>query len=266
MIVKGQVLAENLLAEIKLKAEKISGLTLVVIAVGTNPLSERYIKIKTALAQKIGIEIKFFEFEESITESELINEIIKLNDDKSVTGIVVQLPLPGQLNTAQVLATIDPNKDPDALSSAPVVVAPVALAVAEIFRAHNINVSGKNAVVVGRGRLVGQPVALYLVSVGAEVKQFDLANKNDLAVALAQADIVVSGAGVPGLIKPQMLKVGVVLIDAATSESNGKLAGDADPECADRCSLFTPVPGGVGPLTVICLFKNVIALGSKQRV
>ena len=113
--------------------------------------------------------------------------------------------------------------------------------------------------VVGKGFLVGAPVAAWLTGQGADVSVLT-SKSGDLAATLGNADIIISGAGSPHLIKPEMLKQGVVLIDAGTSESDGILAGDADPACADTCSLFTPVPGGVGPLAVACLFENAVTL------
>jgi methylenetetrahydrofolate dehydrogenase (NADP+)/methenyltetrahydrofolate cyclohydrolase len=134
----------------------------------------------------------------------------------------------------------------------------VAGAVAEVLERHHVDVTGKKTVVVGAGKLVGKPVASMLAEMGAEVSV--VTSTEGSLEELKTADIVVLGAGSPGFVKPDMLKEGVVLIDAGTSESNGKLAGDADPSCAEVASVFTPVPGGIGPLAVAMIFKNLLAL------
>jgi methylenetetrahydrofolate dehydrogenase (NADP+) / methenyltetrahydrofolate cyclohydrolase len=137
-------------------------------------------------------------------------------------------------------------------------------AVQKILAYGNVVVAGKRAVVVGAGFLVGEPVAIWLAQQGAEVEVFTVESKpEDLVAALGTADIVVSGAGSPHLIKQGMLKDGVVLIDAGTSESSGQIVGDADPACAAKCSLFTPVPGGIGPVAVACLFENTVTLAER---
>jgi 5,10-methylene-tetrahydrofolate dehydrogenase/methenyl tetrahydrofolate cyclohydrolase len=148
------------------------------------------------------------------------------------------------------------REDPDAL------LPPVVAAIAEIFDTYTVVTKGKRAVVIGSGFLVGAPVATWLKQQGAEVVVLTSRSEN-VPEVLRTADIIVSGAGSPHLIKPEMLKEAVVLIDAGTSESGGVLAGDADPACATRCSLFTPVPGGVGPLAVAMLFENAVILAER---
>ena len=140
---------------------------------------------------------------------------------------------------------------------------PVVATIAEIFKRHAVELKGKQAVVVGSGFLVGQPAALWLGQQEASVAV--LGRGANFETALADADIVVSGAGSPGLIKPMMLKQGVMLIDAGTSESGGTLVGDADPACAPKCSVFTPVPGGVGPIAVAALFENAVTLAERAK-
>jgi methylenetetrahydrofolate dehydrogenase (NADP+)/methenyltetrahydrofolate cyclohydrolase len=135
---------------------------------------------------------------------------------------------------------------------------PVAGAIVEIFVRNGVSASGKKAVVVGAGKLVGTPAAQLLRDLGAHVTV--VTHTRGSLEELKDADIVVLGAGEPGLVKPEMLKQGVVLIDAGTSESSGKLAGDADPACAHVASVFTPVPGGVGPIAVAMIFKNLLTL------
>jgi len=182
-------------------------------------------------------------------------------------GIIVQIPLPLGIETESVLAAIPADKDVDGINptiaeAERIVRAPVVEAVREILSRNAIEIEGKKAVVVGEGRLVGKPVAAWLEESGADV--FVITHEKGSMNELLDADIVVSGVGEPGLIKPEMIKEGCVLIDAGTSEAEGKISGDADPLCASKCSLFTPVPGGVGPIAVAMIFKNLLALSSSK--
>jgi methylenetetrahydrofolate dehydrogenase (NADP+)/methenyltetrahydrofolate cyclohydrolase len=177
------------------------------------------------------------------------------------------------VNQKEILDAIPLAKDADVLSSAAraefakgnerALLPPVAAAIAEIFRRHDIDPRGKHAAIIGSGFLVGQPAALWLTQQGAGVTV--LGRGTDFGTALKDMDIIVSGAGNPHFIKPSMLTSGAVLIDAATSESKGELVGDADPACAPKCALFTPVPGGVGPVAVACLFQNAVLLAATSK-
>jgi methylenetetrahydrofolate dehydrogenase (NADP+)/methenyltetrahydrofolate cyclohydrolase len=184
-------------------------------------------------------------------------------------AVIVQLPLPEGVNQEELLNSIPVEKDADVLSRAArerfekgeegALLPPVVGAIREILQSGNVAIAGKRAVVIGAGFLVGGPVAKWLRQQGADVEVLTIESSNEaLVAALAEADIIVSGTGSPGLIMPDMIKQGLALIDAGTSESNGKIVGDADPACADKCSLFTPVPGGVGPIAVACLFENAV--------
>ena len=191
-------------------------------------------------------------------------------------AVIVQLPLPVGVDTKSVCDAIPISKDTDVLSSAaraqfemmdlrnPSFLPPVVGAVAEIFKKYAVDPKGKRAVVIGAGWLVGDPCAKWLAQQGAKVEVVTV-ESGDLTASLRDADIIISGAGSPHLIKPDMLKQGVVLIDAGTSESDGTIAGDADPSCADKCSLFTPVPGGIGPVSVAKLFENAIMLAEQKN-
>ncbi len=185
---------------------------------------------------------------------------------KEADAIIVQLPLPKSVDTNAVLSEIPHEKDVDAINpvseSERLVEAPVALAVVEILDRSHVAIRGKHAVVVGAGRLVGTPSAALLKKLGADVSKFTLeeGSINDLK----DADIIVLGAGNPGFIKPEHLKRGVVLIDAGASEAKGNVVGDADPACAKKASVFTPVPGGIGPVAVAMIFKNLFDLVEKR--
>jgi 5,10-methylene-tetrahydrofolate dehydrogenase/methenyl tetrahydrofolate cyclohydrolase len=171
-----------------------------------------------------------------------------------------------------VCDAIPAEKDADVLSTVArmkfeadgydALIPPVAGALAEILAMNGVDPAGKNAVVIGMGALVGKPCATWLSHKKADVTHLSFRSGN--FSPLKDADIIVSGAGSPHFIKPEMLKQGAVLIDAGTSESGGALAGDADPACAEKCSIFTPVPGGVGPLAVACLFSNAVTLAERS--
>ncbi|MCX6787546.1 MAG: bifunctional 5,10-methylenetetrahydrofolate dehydrogenase/5,10-methenyltetrahydrofolate cyclohydrolase [Candidatus Kaiserbacteria bacterium] len=266
MIVDGRVLANEVLARAKARARELSRVPRVLgIVANTTPATQSYLRIKEKRATDAGCVFEVQRFLEDTNADLLCRAIAATNADT----VIVQLPLPSGIDTKKVCDAIPLEKDADVLSSvartkfehgdADALLPPVVAAVREIFIQYTIEVKGKSAVVIGNGWLVGNPCAVWLKQQGAEVSMVTL-ESGDLAAALSVADIVISGAGSPHLIKPDMIKEGVVLIDAGTSDSGGALAGDADPACAEKCALFTPVPGGVGPLAVACLFENAVTL------
>ncbi len=262
MIVDGKKIANEIKSELsdKLKA-KNSKLRLNVVLVGDNIVSEKYVARKKKVGEEIGVEVIVHEYPADISEINLVEEIEKLNNKERVNGIIVQLPLPPQIDEQKILNLVSSDKDVDALNSEAKVLSPTVGAIREILNRNLVSIKGKKVVVMGKGKLVGWPVAIWLTQEGATVSVIDSKTPDaDSTRLLQSADIIVSGVGKPGLITPDKIREGVVLIDAATSEQNGSLKGDADPACAPKCSLFTPVPGGVGPLTVVMLFKNLLEL------
>jgi len=183
--------------------------------------------------------------------------------------VVLQLPLPSQLTAGQLTDRIPADADPDVLSESAYdrflhedgVLPPVAGAVEEILSTYDLSVQDRRCVVIGKGRLVGQPVADYLRMCGADVTAVD--ETQDVSATLGQADVVVAGAGSPHLVTPDMISEGVWLIDCGTSEADGKTRGDIHPDCQKKADLFSPVPGGVGPITVARLFQNLYTLTQK---
>ncbi len=237
MIIDGKKIADEVVAEL---GESLVGRTLGVVMNEGDAATESFVKIKERIAQRVGVVLQRF-------------SPAQLQEALACDGVLVQLPIE---NADALLAQIPAEKDVDNLP-----MAPVAAAVLEILKRSDVSLSGKKAVVVGEGRLVGKPTAIMLREQGAEVHIVSL-EQSSLEM-LKDAEVVVSGAGSPGLIKPEMVKEGVILIDAGTSESAGKLVGDCDPRCADVASVFTPVPGGVGPVAVAMLFKNLAILTKK---
>lgn len=260
MIIDGKKISAEIKAEL---FKRLSGKNLAValVAVDIDSVGQKFISMKKQTAEEVGVEFKFFEYENDITKEDLETEIKNLARRSDINGIVVQLPLPDRLKeaTADILNLIPPDKDIDSLGQEAKVLSPVAVAVREILDYYNVDLVGKKIAVLGRGKLVGLPVAKSLAPSGGEVESFGKDSKGMLDF-LTQADIVVSGMGESHLIKPEMVKEGTILIDAGTSESSGRVVGDIDPSCADKVSLFSPVPGGVGPIALACLFKNLAEL------
>ncbi|HET8575253.1 MAG TPA: bifunctional 5,10-methylenetetrahydrofolate dehydrogenase/5,10-methenyltetrahydrofolate cyclohydrolase [Candidatus Paceibacterota bacterium] len=269
MQVDGRAIAQEMKEDLKRKFAVFSSKPIMaLVSAGENPATETFIRIKTKFAEDIGVEVTRSHFDENASTEIILAEVCRLNADPSVAGIVVQLPLPSNISVSEVLHVIAPEKDIDALGTGveregrekterreSKFLPPVVLAVKEIFKREKISPEGKTALVVGKGRLVGKPVFRFLQEQGAEVSVVE--EGQAIAPFSECADIIVSGAGSPGIIRPEMIKDECVLIDAGTSESAGKVRGDADPSCASKCAVFTPVPGGVGPITVACLFANL---------
>lgn len=273
MILDGRKLSEKILTSLKQEVNSFSKkLRLAVVAVGKNQIAEKFINQKRKTAEFLGMDFKIYPFEEEITTNELRKRLSEIVHEKRNTGVIIQLPLPEQINTQYILNSIVPEKDVDVLSSKAIgnfvagkseIMPPVAGAVKEIFEEYNIEYKGKNIVVVGAGSLVGKPVAWWLLNekISFTVTESSTIHPEEI---IKNADILVTGIGKPGFLKGDWIKKGAVVIDAGTSESGGKLSGDVDFESASqKAGHITPVPGGVGPVTVAMLFKNLVTLAKK---
>lgn len=240
MIIDGKNIAEEIIASLgdSLKSRKLG-----IVTGMQDPATESFVKIKTRVAGRLGVEVKLGE----------LGELVKTCD-----GVIVQLPHP---RAQELIAALPGHLDVDAIGPEPLVRTPVAEAISEVLARAGVAAAGKKAVVVGQGRLVGAPAAELLRQLGARVEVVTQ-TEGSLDV-LRDADIAVLGAGSPGMVGPDMIKEGVVLIDAGTSEAGGKLAGDAQPSCAQVAAVFTPVPGGIGPIAVAMIFKNMQALAKR---
>ena len=223
--------------------------------------------MKTLAAKRLGVHTDT-EKSAALTDNE-IKSAIRVATEKNYDGIVIQLPLPVQKEDVQsLLDCIPEDKDIDVLTTSgklhykdgtSKMIPPVARAIFEILRTHNVNLPGKNIVVLGAGRLVGEPVSLMLERMKIPFSTVDINTaEEERNRLLGVADVIISGIGTPHFVKPNMIKNGVVLIDAGTSEQDGKLLGDIDPMCGEKASLFASVPGGVGPVTVVSLFWNLL--------
>jgi len=262
MIIDGRTIASEILKGVR---EGMSREAVVrAVTVSPTPATESYLSIKAARAKEAGMHLEVVRLTEDATNEEVMEAVARAGCD----AVIVQLPLPEHLDEKKILDSIPEARDADVLSSmayarfvideAGALLPPVVAAVAEILERANVSLGGKGVAVIGQGRLVGKPCTSWLMNQGAEVMVVTR-ESGDLSI-LTEAQIIMTGAGSPGLIRPEHLSEGVVLIDAGTSESGGAIVGDMDPACASRASVFTPVPGGVGPIAVACLFRNVAIL------
>jgi len=274
-ILDGKKYSQQIIARLKEEVANLSKpLRLAVIVVGNDPVVQRFIARKRKAAEEIGIDFRVYPFEEIVSANELRARVAEIVHEEKNTGVVIQLPLPLHMSKQHILNAVIPEKDVDVLSARGVgnvmvgkspVISPVAGAIKRLFEEYKIEYKGKRIVVMGAGALVGKPVALWLLSegVGFSVVNRETPNAPEL---LKEADIIISGIGKPGFITGDMVKEGVVIIDAGTSESKGKIAGDADFDTVSKkASFMTPVPGGMGPMTVAMLLYNVVELGKRQK-
>ena len=292
IILDGKKLAEeildNLKKEIPAQGGSASGgknrrLKLAVILVGENPVSQIFINQKKKACERVGIDFKLYQFPKKISSQELKKEIEKITKDNSNSGIIIQLPLPSKFIPedynpptalpsfawAPFLNLIPEEKDIDVLSEKSLgkfyqgtlkILPPTVQGILEIFKNYKISLKGKNIVIVGAGRLVGFPLALQLLKEKATVSVLNEFSK-DTPSFTKKADILISAVGKPNLIKGDMVKNGAIIIDAGTSTKEGKLLGDVDfKSVSKKASYITPVPGGVGPMTVACLLQNLVKL------
>lgn len=261
MIIDGKAIAEEIYLQLEKERRAHSSAPRLGIIVATqDPVIESFIRIKTRAAARLGVEIIRVDLPVDADTDAAIVAVKTLAQE--VEGLIVQLPLPTTIDTDAVLESIPPQKDVDACNTDNVIIfSPVALAVAEILARSHIDIKDKSVLIVGHGRLVGKPVEKWFKS--QDVEPIIVTDSTSFRQQSHTADIIVLGVGEPCMAKPEDLKEGVVLVDAGTSEAGGKVVGDADPACAEKASLFTPVPGGVGPIAVAMIFKNLFELARR---
>ncbi|MGJ9771886.1 bifunctional methylenetetrahydrofolate dehydrogenase/methenyltetrahydrofolate cyclohydrolase FolD [Staphylococcus aureus] len=260
----------------EVEALKEKGFTpkLSVILVGNDGASQSYVRSKKKAAEKIGMISEIVHLEETATEEEVLNELNRLNNDDSVSGILVQVPLPKQVSEQKILEAINPEKDVDGFHPINIgklyideqtFVPCTPLGIMEILKHADIDLEAKNAVVIGRSHIVGQPVSKLLLQKNASVTILHSRSK-DMASYLKDADVIVSAVGKPSLVTKDVVKEGAVIIDVGnTPDENGKLKGDVDYDAVKEIAgAITPVPGGVGPLTITMVLNNTL-LAEKMR-
>jgi methylenetetrahydrofolate dehydrogenase (NADP+)/methenyltetrahydrofolate cyclohydrolase len=263
MIVDGKKIAEGIFEELTIKTSQMANIPrMTVFACAPNFETQKYLTLKKKKAIEIGVAVDVVEMPEDISTTAFVE---KIQETKEKTdGIIVQLPLPEHIDTQKILESVPTHLDIDGLNpNTTGFLSPVVGAVKSILETHKISLLDKKTVVVGSGKLVGKPVYEWCKRQKADVVQVTTSTI-DIEEHIKNADIIIAGAGVPGLIKPDAIKKGVALLDAGTSEDGGELKGDIDSSCASKSSLFTPVPGGIGPVTVAVLLQNVVDSSSKR--
>jgi len=262
MVVDGKAIAEEIYSDIRARVvERASKPCLTIITCAPNFETQKYLALKEKKAAAVGILTNVVELLGESTTDDFVNAITQ--NTASSSGIIVQLPLPPHIDTERVLRAIPTTHDVDALNpETEGVLSPVIGAFVEILNRHGVTVREKYVTVIGSGKLVGLPAHRWCTKEGAYVSVVTR-DTADISHYTQNADIVICGAGVPGLLTPSMVKEGVIILDAGTSEEGGMLRGDADPACAEKAALFTPVPGGIGPITVAVLLRNVVVFGDR---
>ena len=262
-----QVILEKIKEEhnqLKEKYGKQAGLAVVIV--GNNPASQVYVRNKMKACENIGFYSENIELDENISEEELLQEIDKLNKNDRINGILVQLPLPSHINELKIIDSISPEKDVDGFHVSNIgkmvigdetgFLSCTPYGIMQLLEEYKIEIAGKDAVIIGRSNIVGKPMALMLIQKGATVQVCN-SNTKDLRKKLNKADIIIVAAGVPKLLKKEDVKEGAVVIDVGINRVDGKICGDVDyEEVAEKTSYITPVPGGVGPMTIASLIKN----------
>ncbi len=271
-ILDGREIAKTYRAGLQAEVEKLKEHNIVpkltVILVGNDGASQSYVNSKKKAAEKIGMISEIVHMDESSTEEEVLSELDRLNNDDSVSGILVQVPLPKQVSEAKVLEAINPDKDVDGFNPINIgrlytgertFIPCTPLGIMEILKHADIDLKGKNVAVIGRSHIVGQPVSKLLTDQDATVTLLHSKSTNTEEV-LKQADLIVSAVGRVHLVTKDLVKPGAVIIDVGnTPDENGKLKGDVDFEAVKEvASAITPVPGGVGPLTITMVLNNTL--------
>lgn len=277
-LIDGKALAAKMQAELKVKVDKLKEADnvpgLAVILVGEDPASQIYVRNKARQATAIGLNSSVVRLPETVSEQELLDLIEQYNQSEQWHGILVQLPLPEHISEEKVLLAIDPEKDVDGFhpmnmgrlwSGNPLMIPSTPAGIMEMFREYNVELSGKRAVVIGRSNIVGKPMAQLLMMADATVTIAHSKTEN-LRELTKEADILVVAIGRDRMIKAEYVKEGAVVIDVGMNrDEDGKLHGDVDfDEVKDVASLITPVPGGVGPMTITMLMEQTVRAASRK--
>jgi methylenetetrahydrofolate dehydrogenase (NADP+)/methenyltetrahydrofolate cyclohydrolase len=272
-IMDGRALAARIRSEVAVEIAELGQLGLATVLVGDDPASEVYIRAKHKASSEVGIEARDLRLPGSTSEALVLETVAGLNTDEAIDGILVQLPLPNGIDEAKVIRAVDPVKDVDGFHplnagqlylGEPAHVGGTPLGVIALLEEYGVELEGAAAVVLGRSDIVGKPVAHLLLQRHATVTICHSRTK-DLAAEVARADVLVAAVGVPGIVRPEMVKAGACVIDVGITRTDQGLLGDVAPDAADRAALITPVPGGVGPMTVAMLLRNTVRAARYRR-
>lgn len=264
-ILNGKDLSAKIKDEIKCASEEYTQTPiLAVITIGDDAASAVYVRNKKKACEYVGFSFMHFDYLSEVKESVVIRKIKELNRDKTVNGILLQLPIPEHFNLEKIINTIDPRKDVDGLTTTNMgkllsgnygMIPCTPKGILEILDYYNVSLEGKNVCVIGRSHLVGKPIAMLCSDRNATVSICHSKTKN-LKDYTSKADVLIVAVGKKWLIDKSMIKKDAVIIDVGINSVEGKLYGDVNPNVEEKCSMLTPVPGGVGPMTVACLLKN----------
>ena len=273
--IDGRALAEKVRAQVAADVRAYGeSVCLATILVGDDPASHTYVGSKHKASHEAGIDSRDHRFPSDTGESTVLELIDELNADDAVDGILVQLPLPDHMDEPTVLRAVDPEKDVDGFHvlnagrlylGEPFLVPATPSGVMVMLEEHGVELQGKEAVVIGRSEIVGKPMAMLLLAQHATVTICH-SRTVDVAAHTRRADILIAAVGRPGLVTPEMVKPGATVIDVGVNRTDdGKLVGDVDPACFEVAGLMTPVPGGVGPMTIAMLLRNTLTAAQHRR-
>jgi methylenetetrahydrofolate dehydrogenase (NADP+)/methenyltetrahydrofolate cyclohydrolase len=269
----GKALAARVRSEVAEEVRELGGVGLATVLVGEDPASQIYIRNKHKAADEVGITSLDKRLPEGTTEDQLIELLEELNEDDSVDGILVQTPIPGGIDEARVMRALDPGKDVDGLHpfnagqlylGEPTFVGGTPLGVMALLDEYGIGLEGARAVVIGRSLIVGKPMAHLLLQANATVTICH-SRTLDLGAHTREADVLVVAVGHSGLVTPEMVRPGAAVVDVGMNRTEEGLRGDVDPAVADVAGYITPVPGGVGPMTIATLLRNAVRAARYRR-
>ena len=272
-LMDGAALAARMREEVKHEVAELGHVGLATVLVGDDPASEVYIRLKHKAADQAGIEAIDHRLPAATAEDELVSLVEELNEDDAIDGILVQTPMPDRIEEARVMRAIDPMKDVDGLHpfnagqlylGRETLVPATPLGVMHLLSEYEIPLTGVRAVVVGRSSLVGKPMAMLLLQANATVTICH-SRTDDLARHTLDADVLVAAVGLPGVINAGMVKEGATVIDVGITRTDSGLVGDVEPDVADVAAYLTPVPGGVGPMTIAVLLGNAVRAARYRR-
>ncbi|ERM21279.1 bifunctional methylenetetrahydrofolate dehydrogenase/methenyltetrahydrofolate cyclohydrolase FolD [Helicobacter pylori] len=280
VLLDGQALAYDIEKDLKNKIQTITAQThkspkLAVILVGKDPASITYVNMKIKACQRVGMDFDLKTLQENVTEAKLLSLIKDYNTDQNISGVLVQLPLPRHIDTKMVLEAIDPNKDVDGFHPLNIgklctqkesFLPATPMGVMRLLEHYHIGIKGKDVAIIGASNIIGKPLSMLMLNAGASVSVCHILTK-DISFYTQNADIVCVGVGKPDLIKASMLKKGAVVVDIGINHLNdGRIVGDVDFNNAQKVAGFiTPVPKGVGPMTIVSLLENTLIAFEKQQ-
>jgi methylenetetrahydrofolate dehydrogenase (NADP+) / methenyltetrahydrofolate cyclohydrolase len=270
---RGKELAERIRAEVAEQVKHVGHIGLVTVLVGDDPASDVYIRLKHKAAVEAGFDATDLRLSAETTEEELLAKLADLNGSDDVDAILVQLPLPDQLDEDRIIRAVTPAKDVDGFHplnagelylGRPAIVSATPRGVMALLAEHRVELDGTRTVVIGRSAIVGKPVSTLLQQANATVTLCH-SHTRDLDRHTLDADVLVVAAGVPTLVTADMVKAGSVVVDVGMNRTEAGLVGDVDPDAAEVAAFMTPVPGGVGPMTIACLLENAVQCARYRR-